>query len=84
MANEPREGLSAAERMTFGVQCPRCGKITEKMVAWLATESRMRCATPSCRAYVNLDDPKQRAVIDKLVDQASELDALMVSLKEGN
>jgi len=32
---------------------------------------------------INLDAPEQRAIIDKLVDHASELDALMMGLKEG-
>jgi hypothetical protein len=76
--------LTAAERLTFGIECPRCGKVTEKRVAWLATNSRMRCATPNCGAIIGLDAPKNRTVIDKLVDQASELDALMLQLKEDN
>ncbi len=76
-------GLSAAERTSFLIQCPRCGQATEKNVAWLATNSDLRCNNPRCRAMINLDAPDQRAIIDKLVDHASELDALMMGLKEG-
>jgi hypothetical protein len=74
--------LTAAERMSFLIYCPRCGKTTEKAVAWLATNSQMRCATPKCGAIISLDAPKTRALIDKLVDQASELDTLIVDLEQ--
>jgi len=39
--------------------------------------------TRAAEAMINLDAPEQRAIIDKLVDHASELDALMMGLKEG-
>jgi hypothetical protein len=70
--------LTAAERLSFLIQCPRCGKGTEKAVAWLATNPTMRCATPTCRAVLNLEAPQYRAIIDKLVNQAGELDAMTV------
>jgi hypothetical protein len=74
--------LTAAERLFFLVRCPRCGKGTEKMVAWLATNRQMRCTTPSCKALLNLYAPKYRTLIEKLVDQASELDALMIAAEQ--
>jgi hypothetical protein len=73
--------LTAAERMSFAVRCPRCGKTTEKRVAWLATKSRMRCSTRYCRALIALDVPMHRMVIDKLVAQALEIDALLITLE---
>ena len=76
--------LTAAERLSFQVNCPRCNKATEKMVAWLATNSTMRCATPTCRAILDLDAPQYRPLIDKLVEQASEIDALEIQLRQGN
>jgi hypothetical protein len=76
--------LSAAERLSFQVNCPRCNKATEKMVAWLATNSTMRCATPDCRAIIDLDAPQYRTLIDKLAEQASEIDVLMVQLSQDN
>ena len=76
--------LSAAERTSFLIHCPRCGKATEKAVAWLATHDRLRCATPQCRAIINLESPKYRPLIEKLVDQASEIDALMITLEQGH
>ena len=76
--------LSAAERMSFAVRCPRCGKPTQKSVAWLATKSRMRCSTPYCRAVIALDEPAHRMVIDRLVAQATEIDALLVTLERSS
>ena len=73
--------LSAAEPMSFAVRCPRCGKTTQKSVAWLATKSRMRCSTPYFRALIALDEPMNRMVSDKLVAQASEIDALLLRLQ---
>jgi hypothetical protein len=58
-------------------------KGTEKRVAWLATNNQMRCAAPDCRALINLDAPQYRTIIDKLVDQASEIDTLMLTLERG-
>lgn len=76
--------LSAAERMSFGIQCPRCGKLTEKPVAWLSTFETLRCATPGCGHNISLAGRENRALIEILVDQAEELDALMSGSKKGN
>jgi len=75
--------LTAAERMSFLIECPRCGKTTEKPVAWLASNHQMHCATPTCHATINLEGPQNRALIQKLVHQASEIDALMIEFEQG-
>jgi hypothetical protein len=74
--------LTAAERTSFAVQCPRCGKATEKPVAWLAASEALRCATPDCGNILDLQDAQNRPLIQKLIDQATEIDALMISLKQ--
>ena len=75
--------LSAAERMSIGIQCPRCHQITQKFVPWLANNSQLRCGTPTCRAIIKLDAAQYRAIINELPNQASEFDVLMIELEPG-
>ena len=48
------------------------------------TKSRMRCSTPYCRTVIALDKPAHRMVIDRLVAQATEIDALLVTLERSS
>jgi phage terminase large subunit GpA-like protein len=78
MVDDIPTGPAAGELMAFNIKCPRCGKYTQKMVAWLASHHALTCATPDCGS-INLDEPHQRALIEKLVQQAAELRPLMVA-----
>jgi hypothetical protein len=67
--------LSSAERITWLMTCPSCGKGTEKPVAWLATFENLACATPDCGHVIDLKTIENRAIIQKLSNYATDLDA---------
>jgi hypothetical protein len=66
--------LSAEERMSFLLSCPKCGKYTEKPVAWLAAHERLPCATPACGSLIDLQSETNRDLIEMLSDYCVELD----------
>ena len=68
---------NCAERLSFMVPCPQCGRGTLRTVAWLAANPTMRCSAGYCRTEIPLAAPQYRVLIDKLISQAKELDILM-------
>ena len=66
--------LSAEERMTFLLYCPKCGQGTQKAVAWLAAHERLPCATPDCGGTIDLQTGTTRDLIEMLTDYCVELD----------
>ncbi len=69
--------LSSAERTSWMMLCPRCGKATEKPVAWLAASKTLACATSDCGNVIDLKSPDNAALIQKLADQCADLDAFL-------
>jgi endogenous inhibitor of DNA gyrase (YacG/DUF329 family) len=81
--SEIPSGPSAAELMIFGIKCPRCGKYTHKMVAWLTSHESLPCSSPGC-GDIDLKEPDQRALIEKLTDQMAELRPFLVQSTKRN
>jgi hypothetical protein len=69
--------LSADERMSFFLFCPKCHQGTEKPVAWLAAHERLPCATPNCGGSIELQTGGNRDIVDKLSDYCIDLDEAM-------
>ena len=69
--------INCAQRLSFMVPCPECSRGTPRTVAWLAANPQMQCSAGYCRAVIPLAAPQYRVIIDKLISQAQELDALM-------
>jgi hypothetical protein len=69
--------VTAAERMSFLINCPRCRKATEKSVAWLTTYEALPCATPGCAHMINLKTAENGVLIEMLSDQCADLDAIL-------
>jgi hypothetical protein len=69
--------LSAEERMSFVLFCPKCRRGTEKAVAWLAAHERLPCATPACGGSIELQAGTNRDLIEKLSDYCADLDDAM-------
>lgn len=69
--------LTAAERTSWMMNCPRCGKVTEKPVAWLAANESLPCATPGCGNVIDLKSAENGTLIQKLTDQCADLDVFL-------
>ena len=66
--------LRMAERVTFLVECPHCGKGTRKMLAWLKDQRSVLCATPECGRPISLEGTRDRARIEKLFEMTLDMD----------
>jgi len=66
--------LSAEERMSFLLYCPRCRQSTTRAVAWLASHERLPCITPDCGGAIDLQTGANRALVEKLSDYCTALD----------
>jgi hypothetical protein len=69
--------LTAGERTYFLITCPRCGKGTCKRIDGLASEQRMYCSSPTCRAVIDLKVPQRQQLFELLVDHAAHIDELL-------
>jgi hypothetical protein len=69
--------LSAEERMSFLLYCPKCRQGTTKPIAWLAAHERLPCTTPDCGDAIDLQTGANRDLVEKLSDYCADLDEAM-------
>ncbi len=61
-----------SELILFRLTCPKCGKKSDEVIGNLAGKASIAC--PGCRAPIDLKG--HEGAIDKLMDTATQLDAL--------
>ena len=69
-----------AEHLSFAIPCPHCGRCVVRSVAYLATEIQLRCASRSRKGTIPLGAPQYRMLVDKLLQQASDLELVAGAL----
>jgi len=67
----------SAERIVLALSCARCGKNTEKRLAWLMGKRQISCLTSDCGGSIDLNVIENRILIEESAKLAASTDALL-------